>query len=101
MSVTTVTVRYIVDDVSAAVAFYTAHLGFTVEIDAAPGFAAVERDGLRLLLSATTPPATPSSCSSRRAELLLTPGTLLVLLVGLIGPSRRASATEGSARCGR
>jgi catechol 2,3-dioxygenase-like lactoylglutathione lyase family enzyme len=46
-----VSVRYIVDDVSAALAFYTAHLGFAVEQDASPAFAAVRRGALRLLLS--------------------------------------------------
>lgn len=44
-------VRYIVDDVPAAVAFYTTHLGFVVDIDAMPAFAAVTRDDLHLLLS--------------------------------------------------
>lgn len=48
---TTVSVRYIVDDVSAAVAFYSTHLGFTLEQDAAPAFASVTRGDLRLLLS--------------------------------------------------
>lgn len=43
--------RYIIDDVPAAVAFYTTLLGFTLELDASPAFAAVSRDGLRLLLS--------------------------------------------------
>lgn len=47
----TVGVRYIIDDVPAAVAFYTSHLGFTLELDASPAFAAVSRDGVRLLLS--------------------------------------------------
>lgn len=46
-----VSVRYIIDDVPAAVRFYTTLLGFTVEHDAAPAFASVERDGVRLLLS--------------------------------------------------
>ena len=44
-------VRYIIDDVPAAIAFYTKHLGFAVEHDASPAFAAVVRDGVRLLLS--------------------------------------------------
>lgn len=43
-------VRYIVDDVQAAVDFYTTHLGFTVRM-AAPAFADVVRGPLRLLLS--------------------------------------------------
>jgi catechol 2,3-dioxygenase-like lactoylglutathione lyase family enzyme len=44
-------VRYLVDDVEAAVEFYTTHLGFTVHTDAAPAFADVIRRPLRLLLS--------------------------------------------------
>jgi catechol 2,3-dioxygenase-like lactoylglutathione lyase family enzyme len=48
---TTVNVRYMVDDVEAAVAFYTTHLGFTLISNAAPAFADVSRGDLRLLLS--------------------------------------------------
>jgi catechol 2,3-dioxygenase-like lactoylglutathione lyase family enzyme len=44
-------VRYMIDDVPAAVRFYTTLLGFTLEQDASPAFASVERDGVRLLLS--------------------------------------------------
>jgi len=44
-------VRYMIDDVPAAIRFYTTLLGFTLEIDASPAFAAVSRDGVRLLLS--------------------------------------------------
>jgi catechol 2,3-dioxygenase-like lactoylglutathione lyase family enzyme len=47
-------VRYLVDDVQAAIDFYTAHLGFTVNISAAPAFADVIRGPLRLLLSGPT-----------------------------------------------
>ncbi|HZR82909.1 MAG TPA: VOC family protein [Candidatus Binatia bacterium] len=43
--------RYMIDDVPAAVRFYTTLLGFSVEVDASPAFAAVSRDGVRLLLS--------------------------------------------------
>jgi catechol 2,3-dioxygenase-like lactoylglutathione lyase family enzyme len=43
-----VSVRYIVDDVDAAVAFYTAHFGFDVLSSAAPAFADVIRGNLRL-----------------------------------------------------
>jgi catechol 2,3-dioxygenase-like lactoylglutathione lyase family enzyme len=46
-----VSVRYMIDDVPAAIEFYTTHLGFTLEHDASPAFAAVSRDGVRLLLS--------------------------------------------------
>jgi catechol 2,3-dioxygenase-like lactoylglutathione lyase family enzyme len=48
----TVSVRYIVDDVDAAIAFYTKHLGFTVAMHPAPTFAMLDRGDLRLLLSA-------------------------------------------------
>ena len=46
-----VSIRSMIDDVPAAIAFYTAVLGFTLEHDASPAFAAVSRDGVRLLLS--------------------------------------------------
>jgi catechol 2,3-dioxygenase-like lactoylglutathione lyase family enzyme len=46
-----VSVRYMVDDVEDAVAFYTTHFGFTVLSSAAPAFADVVRGNLRLLLS--------------------------------------------------
>ncbi|WP_027997754.1 VOC family protein [Sinorhizobium arboris] len=51
MSETTVNVRYMVDDVAAAVAWYTKHLGFSLLSNHAPAFADVRRGGLRLLLS--------------------------------------------------
>jgi catechol 2,3-dioxygenase-like lactoylglutathione lyase family enzyme len=47
----TVNVRYMVDDVAAAIDFYTTHFGFTVRTSAAPAFADVTRRNLRLLLS--------------------------------------------------
>jgi catechol 2,3-dioxygenase-like lactoylglutathione lyase family enzyme len=47
----TVNVRYIVDDVAAAIDFYTGHLGFTVLTSFPPAFADVKRGDLRLLLS--------------------------------------------------
>ncbi len=55
----TVNVRYMVDDVDAAVAFYTTHLGFTLISKTAPAFADVARGDLRLLLSG------PSSSAGR------------------------------------
>src|SRR2546430_8394191 len=50
----TVNVRYMVDDVDAAVAWYTKHLGFTLLSNAAPAFADVPLGSLRLLLSGPT-----------------------------------------------
>lgn len=50
----TVNVRYMVDDVEAAVTLYTTHLGFSVLSNYAPAFADVQRGALRLLLSGPT-----------------------------------------------
>jgi catechol 2,3-dioxygenase-like lactoylglutathione lyase family enzyme len=47
----TVNVRYMVDDVNAAIGFYTTHLGFDLLSSAPPAFADVKRGNLRLLLS--------------------------------------------------
>lgn len=49
-----VNVRYMVEDVNAAVAFYTTHFGFTLLSSAAPAFADITRGDLRLLLSGKT-----------------------------------------------
>ena len=57
----TVSVRYIVDDVDAAIAFYCLHLGFTEEMHPAPTFAILSRGDLRLLLSAPGGPGGGSS----------------------------------------
>jgi catechol 2,3-dioxygenase-like lactoylglutathione lyase family enzyme len=46
-----VVVRYMVDDVAAAIDFYTSHFGFTVLSSMLPAFADVTRGHLRLLLS--------------------------------------------------
>jgi tRNA-Thr(GGU) m(6)t(6)A37 methyltransferase TsaA len=49
--VATVSVRYIVDDVDAAIAFYCTHLGFSEQMHPAPTFAMLTRGDLRLVLS--------------------------------------------------
>src|SRR4029078_13250829 len=46
-----VSVRYMVDDVEAAIGFYRDQLGFTVDMHPAPGFARLSRGSLRLLLN--------------------------------------------------
>ncbi len=51
MDENTVSIRYMVDDVPAAVAFYTTHLGFAPGAVTSPAFADVHRGNLRLLLS--------------------------------------------------
>ena len=48
----TASVRYIVNDVDEAIAFFTQHLGFRVEMHPAPAFAILARGALRLMLSA-------------------------------------------------
>jgi catechol 2,3-dioxygenase-like lactoylglutathione lyase family enzyme len=63
-----VNVRYMVDDVKAAVAFYTEHFGFTVRSSFAPAFADVVRGNLRLLLSG------PASSAGRPMPDGRTPG---------------------------
>ena len=47
----TVSVRYIVSDVDAAIPFYTEMLGFTLQMHPAPGFAMLAKGDLRLLLN--------------------------------------------------
>lgn len=47
----TASIRYFVADVPASIEFYTRHLGFTLQLNAAPAFAAVTRGPIRLLLS--------------------------------------------------
>jgi len=51
-----VSFRYIVDDVDAAIEFYTQHLGFSLELHPAATFAILSRGELRLLLSAPSGP---------------------------------------------
>src|SRR5215475_2804132 len=53
----TVQVRYIVNDVDAAIAFYCQHLGFKEVMHPAPPFAMLTRGDLRLVLSAPNPSA--------------------------------------------
>ena len=53
----TVQVRYIVNDVDAAIAFYDRHLGFHTVMHPAPTFAMLSRGDLRLVLSAPNPAA--------------------------------------------
>jgi catechol 2,3-dioxygenase-like lactoylglutathione lyase family enzyme len=65
---TLVNVRYMVDDVQAAVDFYTTHFGFTVRSSHAPAFADVTRGNLRLLLSGPTSSAGRPMPDGRKPE---------------------------------
>jgi len=61
--VSTVSVRYIVDDVDAAIAFYRDHLGFREQMHPDPAFAMLTRGDLRLLLVAPVPAGHPGGGS--------------------------------------
>jgi catechol 2,3-dioxygenase-like lactoylglutathione lyase family enzyme len=69
-------VRYMVDDIPAAVAFYTTHLGFTIAFQAPP-FADVRCGPLRLLLSgpassgARATPADMAAAGRNRIHLIV------------------------------
>ncbi len=64
----TVNVRYMVDDVQAAVDFYTIHFGFTVNTMALPAFADVTRGNLRLLLAGPRSSAGRAMPDGRKPE---------------------------------
>jgi catechol 2,3-dioxygenase-like lactoylglutathione lyase family enzyme len=61
--VSTVSVRYIVDDVDAAIAFYRDHLGFHEQMHPDPAFAMLTRGDLRLVLVAPVPAGHPGGGS--------------------------------------
>ena len=60
MKLNTLMVRYIVNDVDAAIAFYSRHLAFRVIAQSGPYFAILEREALQLVLS---PPKGPGGGS--------------------------------------
>ena len=60
MKLNALMVRYIVNDVDAAVAFYAGHLGFSVSAQSGPNFALLARENLQLVLS---PPKGPGGGS--------------------------------------
>src|SRR6266704_3777243 len=64
----TVNVRYLVDDVQAAVDFYTTYLGFALHSNQGPAFADVTRGNLRLLLSGPGSSAGRPMPDGRRPE---------------------------------
>jgi len=68
----TVSVRYIVNDVDEAIAFYSQHLGFSEDMHPAPTFAMMSRGDLRLVLSA--PGGGPGGGQAMPDGTLPTPG---------------------------
>jgi catechol 2,3-dioxygenase-like lactoylglutathione lyase family enzyme len=68
----TVSVRYIVTDVTEAIDFYCRHLGFREDMHPAPTFAMLSRGDLRLVLSA--PGGGPGGGQAMPDGTLPTPG---------------------------
>jgi catechol 2,3-dioxygenase-like lactoylglutathione lyase family enzyme len=62
------TVRYLVTDVDAAIAFYTERLGFTLQQQMGPAFAIVARDGLSLWLAGPKSSAARAMPDGRKPE---------------------------------
>jgi glyoxylase I family protein len=60
--------RYLVSDVDAAIAFYTDHLGFTLQQQMGPAFAIVSRGDLSLWLSGPKSSAARSMPDGRQPE---------------------------------
>jgi catechol 2,3-dioxygenase-like lactoylglutathione lyase family enzyme len=67
----TVSVRYIVDDVDAAIPFYCEHLGFHEDMHPDPAFAMLSRGDLRLVLVS---PIGPDHRAAVRVPCLMGPG---------------------------
>lgn len=68
MTESAMNVRYMVGDVQACVDWYVGHLGFSIQLNAAPAFASVERGSLRLLLSGRTSSAGRPMPDGRQPE---------------------------------
>lgn len=96
-------VRYMVNDVEAAVAFYTTLLGFRVQTNAPPAFADVVRGNLRLLLSGPTSSAgrpmadgaTPGPGGWNRIHLIVDDIEAEVARLGAAGARFRNSIVAG------
>jgi catechol 2,3-dioxygenase-like lactoylglutathione lyase family enzyme len=94
-------VRYIVDDVQAAIDFYTSHLGFTLGTAHSPAFADVTRGSLRLLLSgpassgARATPADAATAGRNRIHLIVDDLDAEVRRLRSAGLSFRSDVVEG------
>lgn len=94
-------VRYIVDDVQAAIDFYTNHLGFTLGTARLPAFADVTRGPLRLLLSgpassgARATPADAAAAGRNRVHLVVDDVDAEIERLRSAGVSFRSDVVEG------
>jgi catechol 2,3-dioxygenase-like lactoylglutathione lyase family enzyme len=94
-------VRYVVDDVRAAIDFYTRHLGFSLNTNPAPAFADVVRGPLRLLLSGAASSgarATPEDAASpgrNRIHLIVDDMDGEVTRLGAAGVAFRSDVVSG------
>ena len=94
-------VRYIVDDVQAAIDFYTNHLGFTLRTARLPAFADVTRGPLRLLLSgpassgARATPADAAAAGRNRVHLVVDDVDAEIERLRSAGVSFRSDVVEG------
>ena len=94
-------VRYIVDDVQAAIDFYTNHLGFTLRTAHLPAFADVTRGPLRLLLSgpassgARATPSDTATAGRNRVHLIVEDIDAEIERLRTAGLSFRSDVVEG------
>jgi catechol 2,3-dioxygenase-like lactoylglutathione lyase family enzyme len=97
--------RYIVDDVEKAIAFYTEHLGFEVEMHPGPAFAALRRDDLRLMLNTAQGPGGSSQLATdgrapapggwNRIQLAVDDLDAAIATLGAAGARFRTELAEG------
>src|SRR3954453_20105301 len=91
-------VRYIVQDVQAALDFYTTHLGFTVRSHPAPPFADITRGALRVLLSgpgSSGARATPAGADGPGRNRIHLPVADLAPAVARLPPARLPPRRHG------
>jgi catechol 2,3-dioxygenase-like lactoylglutathione lyase family enzyme len=94
-------VRYVVDDVPAAIDFYTTHLGFTLNSHPGPAFADVVRGPLRLLLSgpassgARATPEDAATAGRNRIHLVVDDLDAEIARLGAAGLSFRSDPVSG------
>jgi glyoxylase I family protein len=83
-------VRYLVQDVDRSIAFYTGHLGFTLQHRAAPAFASVSKGDLVLRLSGPGSSGARAMPDGRRQE----PGGWNRIVVEMDDLPRRVEALK-------